>query len=171
MELFPKIAKMLGLSLVSKKFDKVWKIFKMSRILFWLFFPQYLQKLCKELIRQRENQNNNHKDILNNLIEVSKINPDMTEEILYKTFVQLFGDGYETAAAVNNILFKRDNMDEFHFKVFGFLMYQIVVNPDVQTQLQEEIDSIFDGKEDGEDLSADDLASMPYLDQVNNSCK
>ena len=62
-------------------------------------------------------------------------------------------------------------MDEFHFKVFGFLIYQIVVNPDVQTQLQEEIDSIFDGKEDGEDLSADDLASMPYLEQVNNSCK
>ena len=50
-------------------------------------------------------------------------------------------------------------------------MYQIVVNPDVQTQLQEEIDSIFDGKEDGEDLSADDLASMPYLEQVNHSCK
>ena len=55
---------------------------------------------------QRENQNNNHKDILNNLIEVSKINPDMTEEILYKTFVQLFGDGYETAASVKDILFK-----------------------------------------------------------------
>ena len=69
-------------------------------------FPQYLQKLCKELIKQRENQNNNHKDILNNLIEVSKINPDMTEEILYKTFVQMFGDGYESASAVNNILLK-----------------------------------------------------------------
>ena len=69
-------------------------------------YPQYLQKLCKELINQRENQNNNHKDILNNLIEVSKINPDMTEEILYKTFVQMFGDGYESASAVSNILLK-----------------------------------------------------------------
>ena len=49
---------------------------------------------------QRQNQQNNHKDILNNLIDVSKINPDMTEEILYKTFVQFFGDGYESASQV-----------------------------------------------------------------------
>ena len=55
---------------------------------------------------QRENQQNNHKDVLNNLIDVSKINPDMTEEILYKTFVQFFGDGYESASQVNDALFK-----------------------------------------------------------------
>ena len=54
---------------------------------------------------QRENQQNNHKDVLNNLIEVSKINQDMTEEILYKTFVQFFGDGYESASQVNYALF------------------------------------------------------------------
>ena len=54
---------------------------------------------------QRENQQNNHKDVLNNLIDVSKINPDMTEEILYKTFVQFFGDGYESASQVNDALF------------------------------------------------------------------
>ena len=52
---------------------------------------------------QRENQQNNHKDVLNNL--VSKINQDMTEEILYKTFVQFFGDGYESASQVNYALF------------------------------------------------------------------
>ena len=47
-----------------------------------------------------------------------------------------------------------------------------MVNPDVQAQLQEEIDFVFDGKEEGEDLSADDLTNMPYLEQVNNSqCK
>ena len=44
-----------------------------------------------------------------------------------------------------------------------------MVNPDVQAQLQEEIDFVFDGKEEGEDLSADDLTNMPYLEQVNNS--
>ena len=133
-------------------------------------FTQYLQKLCKELIKQRENQNNNHKDILNNLIEVSKINPDMTEEILYKTFVQMFGDGYESASAVNNILLKLyPGSGWILFKVFGYLVYQLVINPDVQAQLQEEIDFVFDGKEDGEDLSADDLTNMPYLEQVNNA--
>ena len=54
------------------------------------------------------------------------------------------------------------------FQVFGFLIYQIVVNPDVQAQLHEEIDDIFNNKEDGEDLSADDLTNMPYLDQVSH---
>ena len=44
-----------------------------------------------------------------------------------------------------------------------------MINPDVQAQLQEEIDFVFDGKEDGEDLSADDLTNMPYLEQVNNA--
>ena len=38
--------------------------------------------------------------MLNNLIEVSKINPDMTDEIMYKTCVQFFSDGYESAAQV-----------------------------------------------------------------------
>ena len=47
------------------------------------------------------------------------------------------------------------------------MIYQIVVNPEIQSQLQEEIDDIFEGKEEGEDLSADDLTNMPYLDKVN----
>jgi len=78
----------------------------------------------------------------------------MTDEILYKTFVQFFGDGYESAS-----------------QVFGFLIYQIVVNPDVQTKLQQEIDDVFDGKEEGEDLSADDITNMTYLDQVLNEAQ
>ena len=47
------------------------------------------------------------------------------------------------------------------------MIYQIVVNPDVQTKLQQEIDDVFDGKEEGEDLSADDITNMTYLDQVS----
>ena len=44
-----------------------------------------------------------------------------------------------------------------------------MVNPDVQAQLHEEIDDILNNKEDGEDLSSDDLTNMPYLDQVNHA--
>ena len=44
-----------------------------------------------------------------------------------------------------------------------------MVNPDVQAQLHEEIDDIFNNKVDGEDLFADDLTNMPYLDQVNHA--
>ena len=62
---------------------------------------------------QRQNQQNNHKDILNNLIDVSKINPDMTEEILYKTFVQFFGDGYESASQVQMMRCLLDSLNHF----------------------------------------------------------
>ena len=110
--------------------------------------------------------------MLNNLIEVSKINPDMTDEILYKTFVQFFGDGYESASQVNAMCMEDERSINIYFcikcvQVFGFLIYQIVVNPDVQTKLQQEIDDVFDGKEEGEDLSADDITNMTYLDQVS----
>ena len=40
--------------------------------------------------------------MLNNMVEVSKVNPDMTDEIMYKTCVQFFSDGYESASQVNN---------------------------------------------------------------------
>merc|ERR1712227_188931 len=46
--------------------------------------------------------------------------------LVSKKFNKFFGDGYESAS-----------------QVFGFLIYQIVVNPDVQAQLYEEIDDIF----------------------------
>ena len=34
------------------------------------------------------------------------------------------------------------------------------------TLVQEEIDEVFNGKEDGEDIDADDITKMTYLDQV-----
>ena len=39
--------------------------------------------------------------MLNNLIEVSKVNPDMTNEVMAKTCVQFLSDGYESAAMVS----------------------------------------------------------------------
>lgn len=39
-----------------------------------------------------------YNDILNNLIEVAADHPEMTEEIMYKTCVQFFTDGYDSAA-------------------------------------------------------------------------
>ena len=40
--------------------------------------------------------------MLNSLIEVSKEHPEMTEEIMYKTCIQFFSDGYESASMVKN---------------------------------------------------------------------
>ena len=80
---------------------------------------QYLDKLCRDVVRQRRSGGAQHHDMLNNLIEVAKVrgngwmmmtwhvslhkkvNPDMTEEIMYKTCVQFFGDGYGSASEVH----------------------------------------------------------------------
>ena len=48
----------------------------------------------------------------------------------------------------------------------GVLVYYLVVYPEVQSRLQEEIDDLFDGKDEGEDLTQDDITGMAYLDQV-----
>ena len=50
----------------------------------------------------------------------------------------------------------------------GVLVYYLVVYPEVQSRLQEEIDELFDGKDEGEDLTQDDITGMAYLDQVPN---
>ena len=46
------------------------------------------------------------------------------------------------------------------------LVYYLVVYPRVQSRLQEEIDELFDGKDEGEYLTQDDITGMVYLDQV-----
>ena len=107
--------------------------------------------MCRDVVKQRENNNLQFNDMLNNLIEVSKQYPEMTEEIMYKTCVQLFSDGYETASSV-----------------FGVLVYYLAVYPEVQEQLQEEIDEVFDSKTDGEEIDQGDVTNMKYLDQVVN---
>ena len=46
------------------------------------------------------------------------------------------------------------------------VLYYLVVYPDIQSRLQDEIDEIFDGKSEDEELEADDITNMTYLDQV-----
>ena len=54
------------------------------------------------MVKARKDQNLQYNDMLNNLIEVSKEHPEMTEEIMYKTCIQFFSDGYESAGMVWN---------------------------------------------------------------------
>jgi len=132
-EFFPKFSNFFKISIIDPTFSK------------------YLSKLCKGIVAQRKNQNLQFKDMLSNMVEVSKINPDMTDEIMYKTCVQFFGDGYESASLV-----------------FGVTSYYLTAYPEVQARLQEEIDEVFNGKDEGEDIDADDITKMTYLDQVMN---
>ena len=101
------------------------------------------------MVKQRKNQNLQYNDMLNNLIEVSKDHPEMTEEIMYNTCIQFFGDGYESAGLI-----------------FCVLVYYLAVYPEVQERLQQEIDDVLDSKEDDGDINQEDINSMTYLEQV-----
>ena len=91
------------------------------------------------------------KDVLGNLMHVAEENPEMTEKMMYKTCVQFFTDGYETAASAMTVL-----------------MYYLAVNPEIQTRCQDEIDDLFEKKNEDEDRHIDekDLLDMPYIEQV-----
>ena len=65
---------------------------------------QYISNLCKSVVKQRLDQKLQYNDMLNSLIEVSKEHPEMTEEIMYKTCIQFFSDGYESAGMVRIIM-------------------------------------------------------------------
>ena len=67
----------------------------------YVLFPQYLTKLTSDIVKRRGEQKLQYNDMLNNLIEVSKVNPDMTNEVMAKTCVQFLSDGYESAAMVS----------------------------------------------------------------------
>ena len=83
------------------------------------------------------------KDVLGNLMHVAEENPDMTEEMMYKTFVQFFTDGYETAS-----------------QAIGTLFYHLARNPDIQERVQEEIDDVIERKNDQENISVEDINEM-----------
>ena len=48
----------------------------------------------------------------------------------------------------------------------GVTIHNLVAYPECQQRLQDEIDELFESKNDGEDIEADDLRGMKYLDQV-----
>merc|ERR1712079_71404 len=66
--------------------------------------------------------------------------------MMYKTCVQFFTDGYETASAAISVL-----------------IYYLAVN---QEKVQEEIDEMFENKGENAQVEEKDLNGMLYLDQV-----
>ena len=46
-------------------------------------------------------------------------------------------------------------------------MYHLARNPDIQEKVHDEIDAIFDEKNEGDHIDEKDLSKMPYLDQVS----
>ena len=110
---------------------------------------RFFTNLFKHLVKERKAKDLEVKDILGNLMHVAEENPAMTEEMMYKTCVQFLTDGYETASQAT-----------------GIIIYNLARCPEIQEQLQDEIDMIFENKEEKEDIDEKDLNEMPYLDQV-----
>ena len=110
---------------------------------------KHFEKLCHKIVEQRKNSKEERKDILHNFIKAAEESPDlMTPKMMFKTMVQFFSDGYETFSGIGKIM-----------------IFLITAHPQVQEQLWEEIDSVVG---DHEDITEEDLANLPYLDQVGH---
>ena len=130
-DLFPSLAILLKIKVINPESE--------------MFFSN----LCRRLVRERKSLKLDIKDVLGNLMHVAEENPDMTEEMMYKTCVQFFTDGYETAS-----------------QALSALIYHLARNPEIQDRVQQEIDLIFEDKAEDEHIDERDLNNMPYLDQV-----
>jgi len=110
---------------------------------------KFFMKLCKMIVQSRQESKQEVKDVLGILLNVAEENPDMAAEVLYRTCLQFFTDGYESAAMISSILF-----------------HHLLFHPEIQEKIQEEIDAVFENKGDDGEIEQEDLNNMPYLDQV-----
>jgi len=151
---------------VESEFEKRGKgLISLSRFLMTKFMPgvagtlnikmidpeaeKFFMGLCKQIVEQRKNAKQEVRDVLGNLIAVSQENPEMSADILYKTCLQFFTDGYESAS-----------------QVISVLIHHLTFNQDVQEKIQDEIDAVFENKGDDAELEQEDLINLTYLDQV-----
>ena len=119
-----------------------------------LFPPKpckFIEGVVDNTLKSRANENSDRKDILDNLIQTHKNHPDdMTKEVMVKTALQFYADGYTTTA-----------------ESIVAALYFVVVNPNVEEKLREEIDRVLDNKDDPDgNLTEDDINELNYLDMV-----
>ena len=107
---------------------------------------KHFEKLCHQIVEQRRNSKEERKDILNSMIKAVDESPAITPEMIFKTMIQFFSDGFETFSGVGKIM-----------------IFLITAHPEVQQQLWEEVDSVVG---DREDVNEEDLGNLTYLDQV-----
>ena len=105
----------------------------------------------KRYIKEKKSNDTIGKDILSTIIKIHEENPqELDERGLQKTIMQYIFDGFNSIS---------DNMH-------GVLAL-IATHPEIQSKLQEEIDAVFDAKEDGDvDITDTDVIGMNYLDSL-----
>ena len=84
-----------------------------------MVLAKFLSTLCKDIVKQRRSRNLQYNDVLNNLIDVAAEHSEMTDELMYKTCVQFFTDGYETASQVSQIsnITQKTSLEEYFYFV------------------------------------------------------
>jgi cytochrome P450 family 6 len=143
--LLPRVAKALKISLTTQR---VYRFF---------------QRIIREVVTYRENNNITRPDYMQHLITLSKkgsIADDkdvsngyvsqknsFTEDDIIAQASTFFIDGYETSSTA-----------------MAFGLYCLALNPDVQTKVREEVDSVL--KKHGGTLTFDALQEMTYLDMA-----
>ena len=104
-----------------------------------IFRPEhanYVKKVVENNIKAREGESRDRPDILGGMVKIHKENPkDFPVSLITKTCVQFMTDGYITIA--ESII---------------CTIYMIAVNPKIEEKLQEEIDRVFDNKDDSDGL-------------------
>ena len=141
MKILSKISQMTGMEKVIMKWLEYFASQNASQRTF--------MKLCKMIVHSRQESKQEVKDVLGTLLNVAEENPDMAAEVLYRTCLQFFTDGYESATVISSILF-----------------HHLLFHPEIQEKIQEEIDAVFENKGDDGEIEQEDLNNMPYLDQV-----
>lgn len=119
----------------------------------WLRLPlfnpkslKHFEKLCHSMVEQRKVSKVEKKDILDNLIKAGEENPLMTPDMMFKTMIQFFTDGFEGLSRVSSCI-----------------IYLIALHPEVQEKMVEEMEEVLG---DRQDVTEEDTRNLGYIDQV-----
>ena len=112
---------------------------------------KWFTSLMRKIIGSRKGQETENKDVLSTLLKIHEDDlNELDQECMEKTMVQFIFDGYNTTSDACT----------------GVLAH-IATNPEVVEKLREEIDAVFDAKEDADiDVTYTDVMGMNYLDCV-----
>ena len=112
---------------------------------------QWWNSLIRRLVAEKGAQDENKLDVLSTLFKVHQEDPkDFDMGAMEKTLLQFIFDGYNSVSS----------------NLVGVLAF-VVTHPDVASKLQNEIDEVFEAKEEGDiDLTDTDIVGMNYLDCV-----
>jgi len=168
--------------LTTLKFAGYFAVPKLMRALKIKFFDEetteFFQKAINETMKVREQQGIIRHDMINLLIQAKKGKLTHEKENENEKIVEGFATVEESQVGKNAVTRKWEDDDLyaqcfiFFFAGFDtistvmtFISYELMINPDVQTKLQEEIDEMNE-RLDGKKVNYEQIQGMKYMDQV-----